>query len=279
MARNLTTIDQIVGDFLLTRETDDYTANSSEVVIRNFALRGMRDIGFDLSNKIRSLKLDVNTANNTVELPDDFVGLNKLGIVGTDGKVYVFTENKNINKSQSYANSAGTAVGKASEAADSDSDGVYDRVDDTGATQGAGTDSLDDVFESFVFRNFVYGTSNGRLYGIGGGNRVGYYRLNQDQGRIELDTSSNYTEVVIEYVADEARSSNPTVPVFAEEALRTYIYYKLIERKSNVPLSEKQRARSEYYNERRLAKGRLSTFTKEDALQVIKKNFRQSPKV
>jgi hypothetical protein len=61
--------------------------------------------------------------------------------------------------------------------------------------------------------------------------------------------------------------------------LRAYIYYKVIERKSNVPMAEKQRARSEYYNELRKARARLSTFTKEEALQVIRRNFRQSPKV
>ena len=41
----------------------------------------------------------------------------------------------------------------------------------------------------------------------------------------------------------------------------------------------KQRARKEYYNELRKAKARLSSFTKEDALQVIRKNFKQSPKL
>jgi hypothetical protein len=85
--------------------------------------------------------------------------------------------------------------------------------------------------------------------------------------------------VVLEYVADEARSRNPSIHVYAEEALRAYIYYKVIERKSTVPMGEKQRARSEYYNELRKANARLSNFNKEEALQVIRRNFRQSPKV
>ena len=66
--------------------------------------------------------------------------------------------------------------------------------------------------------------------------------------------------------------------VYAEEALRSYIYYKLIERKASVPAGEKARARSEYYNERRKANARLSTFTKEEALKTIRKNFMQAPK-
>jgi hypothetical protein len=280
MARNTVLLSQIVGDFILTQEEGDYSSNSSQVAIHNFALRGLREIGFDLGKKVRSLKLEVNSTNNTVELPDDFVDIIKLGVVGTDGMVLVFPQNKNINYSQSYANSSGTAVKTASSAADSDGDGVYDRVDSKGATEGSSSDSsLDDAFNSFVFRNFVHGTTQGRLYGVGGGHKGGSYRLNLDQDRIELDTSSRYDEVVIEYVADEARSSNPQVHAYAEEALRAYIYYKLIERKSQVPMGEKARARSEYYNERRKANARLSNFTKEEALQVIQKNFKQSPKV
>jgi hypothetical protein len=280
MARNKVLLSQIVGDFILTQEEGDYSSNSSQVAIHNFALRGLREIGFDLGKTIKSLKLDVTTSNNTVELPDDFVDLIKLGVVGENGSVVVFTENKNINYSQSYANSSGTAVGTSASAADSDGDGIFDRVDSKSSTAGASQDTdLDDAFNSFVFRNFVHGTSNGRLYGVGGGHRGGSYRLNLDQNRIDIDTSTAYTEVVIEYIADEARSSDPQVHVYAEEALRAYIYYKLIERKSQVPMGEKARARSEYYNERRKAKARLNNFTKEEAMQVIQKNFRQSPKV
>ena len=102
--------------------------------------------------------------------------------------------------------------------------------------------------------------------------------MNYDQNRIELGIKSEITEVVIEYIADEARSVNPTVHVEAEEALRSYIYYKLVERKSNVPMAEKNRARAEYYNERRKANARLQSFSKEEALKTIRKNFKQAPK-
>jgi hypothetical protein len=56
------------------------------------------------------------------------------------------------------------------------------------------------------------------------------------------------------------------------------LYYKIIERKSNVPANEKARARQEYYNERRKANARMKSFGKQDALSMLRKNFRQSPK-
>jgi hypothetical protein len=124
----------------------------------------------------------------------------------------------------------------------------------------------------------MYEGGIGRIYGMGGGHHRGEYRMNLDQNRIELQKRSDISEVVLEYVADEARSSDPSVHVYAEEALRAYMYYKLIEKKATVPASEKARARAEYYNERRLANARLSNFTKENALKTIRKNFTQVPK-
>ncbi len=279
MARNTVPLNQVVSDFIITLADDDYAGHASDTQIRTHALRGIRDMGFDMSNVIKSLKIGVDTSNNTVELPDDFVGLNKIGVVGSDGVVYVLGENRNINQSRAYADATGAKVGGASSAVDTDGDGVADRIDSKSATGGAvsSTDDITQGFDSYLFRNYVYGASNG-LYGIGGGHLHGNFRMNLDQNRIELESNNSISEVVIEYVADEARSKNPSVHVYAEEALMAYVYYKIIERKSSVPANEKARARTEYYNERRKANSRIKTFSKEEALKTIRKNFKQSPK-
>ena len=266
MARNLVTVTEVVNDFILSLESDDYANNVSDTLVHNYALRGIRDMGFDMLQRVRSIKLSKG-ANDTVELPDDFVSLVKIGVVGSDGLLYVLGENSNINISQKYKLSGTTPV-------DSDGDGIYDRVDAKTGTTPPGLD-LDDAL---LFNNYVYQNSVGSIYGLGGGFYQGQYRLNHDQNRIELALNSAWSEVVIEYVADEARSVNPTVHMMAEEALRAYIYYKIIERKRNVPAVEKQRARAEYYNERRKANSRMKSFTKEEALKTIRKNFKQAPK-
>ena len=104
------------------------------------------------------------------------------------------------------------------------------------------------------------------------------FRINFEQSRIELSGTSGFEEVIIEYIADEARSANPSIHIYAENALRSYICYRLVERKSSVPMGEKMRARQEYYNERRIANARLKSFSKDEALKIIRKNFKQSPK-
>ena len=272
--QNFVTLRQVVDDFIITMDSDDFISNVNDAAIRNIALRGIREFGFDVSSRVRSLKRTV-ASNNTVTLPDDYVDLVKLGVVGEDGVVHILSQNKNINYSQKMESPAVTT---------DSSDGplniganlIGDREDDKSATSG--TDSTDNDFDYYVFQNYLYQGGLGRLYGVGGGHLRGEYRVNLDQNRIEIDTESSVSEVVLEYVADEARSTNPVIHVYAEEALRCFMYYKLCERKSTVPANEKMRARAEYYNERRKAKARLGNFSKDEALKTIRKNFKQAPK-
>ena len=278
--QNFVTLRQVVDDFIITMDSDDYTSNASDVAIRNIALRGVREFGFDVSSRVRSLKRTV-ASNNTITLPDDYVDLVKLGVVGDDGVIHVLGQNKNINYSQVIEQTEAGADTESKTDSDLgplniDANRILNRDDSKSSTTGSDTDSGDADY--YVFQNYLYQGGLGRMYGVGGGHMRGQYRVNLDQNRIEIDTESGISEVVIEYVADEARSTNPVIHVYAEEALRCFLYYKLCERKSTVPAHEKARARAEYYNERRKAKARLGNFTKEEALKTIRKNFKQAPK-
>ena len=277
MSMNYITLRQVIDDYILTLDGDDYVSTASDVAIRNFALRGIREFGFDVTSNVKSIKRTVES-NNTVTLPDDYVDLIKIGTVDDDGLVYVLGQNKNLNYSRKYTTAQNTNDSEAGPL-DIDENIIIDRQDSKTPTTGTtGEVDVVDGFDSYIFRNYIYENSLGRLYGFGGGQMEGDYRINLDQNRIELEVNSGVSEVVLEYVADEARSTNPVIHVYAEEALRSYIYYKLCERKSNVPANEKARARAEYYNERRKAKARLSNFTKEEAFRTIRKNYKQAPK-
>jgi hypothetical protein len=76
MSHNTVRLKNIIGDFRISMDSDDYVSNVSDIQLRNIALRGIRDIGFDIGKKVKSLKLSVET-NDTVLLPDDFVDLIK----------------------------------------------------------------------------------------------------------------------------------------------------------------------------------------------------------
>jgi len=278
MSMNFTTLRQIVDDFIVTLDGDDFVNNASDSAIRNVALRGIREFGFDVTSKVKSLKRTVDS-NNTIELPDDYVDIVKMGAVDSDGILRVFGENKNINYSRRMEVAADDTEGTRTDTFDAGplniaANSIDDRVDAKDAT----SDNSSNDYDYYIFENYIFQGGIGRMYGLGGGHLRGEYRINLDQNRIEIDTESGVSEVVLEYVADEARSSNPVVHVYAEEALRCYIYYKLCERKSTVPANEKARARAEYYNERRKAKARMGNFSKDEALKTMRQNFRLSPK-
>ena len=276
---NKVKLSQIIRDWTITMDTDDYVSNVSDVAIRNFALRGIREIGFDLGKKIKSIKVSVES-NDTITLPDDFVDVSKLGIVGEDGIIRAMNMNGNLNYSRKYeVDSAGTATNETHDSEEGplniEANFIKDRQDDKTST---GSSSDADDFNAFIFENYIFQGGTGRLYGVGGGSSPGEFRINLDQNRIEISANTDFTDLVMEYVADEARSTDPEVHVYAEEALRCYIYYKLVERKASVPANEKARARTEWYNERRKANARLSHFTKDEVLKVVRKNFMQAPK-
>ena len=269
---NYVTLSQLLGDYKITVDTDDYGANVSDAALRNFALRGIREFGFDVTSRIKSVKLDIDTSNNTVALPDDYVDLLKIGVVSDDGVLRTLGQNKHINYSRKFESNSNDFDSQEGPL-NIDANLVKDKEDDKTATS-----SSNENYDYYIFENYLYQGGVGRLYGVGGGARAGDYRINLDQNRIEIDTNSNSSNVVIEYVSDEARSTNPVIHVYAEEALRCYIHYKICERKSSVPAGEKQRARAEYYNERRKARIRLSNFSKAQALNTIRKNFKLAPK-
>jgi hypothetical protein len=271
---NFVSLRQLIDDFIVTMDSDDYISNVSDVAIRNIALRGIREFGFDVSSRVRSIKRTIES-NSTIILPEDYVDLVKIGVVDSDGILRVLGQNKNLNYSRKL-----TTDESKSDSSDGplniDANLIRNSEDDKDAT--AGSDSGNGDFDHFIFDNYLFQGGIGRLYGLGGGHLAGEYRVNLDQNRIEIDTDTGSSEVVLEYIADEARSTNPVIHVYAEEALRSYLYYKLCERKSTVPANEKARARQEYYNDRRLAKARLSNFSKEEALKTIRKNYLLAPK-
>jgi len=272
---NYIPLSQVINDFKITTDSDDFNSNASDAALRNFALRGIRELGFDVVSRIKSLKLDIDKTNNTVLIPDDYVDMIKIGIVDSDNILRVFGENKHLNYSRKV--SAGSSTSDSQEGPLPIEANFISNREDAKSSTSQDISTADD-YDYYIFENYMYNGSLGRLYGVGGGIKHGEYRINLDQNRIEIDTDGSYSEVVIEYVADEARSTNPVIHIYAEEALRSYIYYKLCERKANVPANEKSRARSEYYNERRKANRRLSNFTKEEAMRVTRKNFKMSPK-
>ena len=52
MARNYIPLEEIVNDYILSIDTDDNAGNVSDNTVRSYALRGIREMGFDMLKRI-----------------------------------------------------------------------------------------------------------------------------------------------------------------------------------------------------------------------------------
>ena len=87
---------------------------------------------------------------------------------------------------------------------------------------------------------------------------------------------------LLEYITDGTEGVSAQeikVDPYAEEALMAFIHWRAIQRKRGIPLGEKQIAKRDWVNSKRLARARMMNFNKEAAMQVSRKAFKQSPKL
>jgi hypothetical protein len=173
-----------------------------------------------------------------IDLPSGFIDYTFVGVLGNDGYVHPLGSRGDIPK--------------------------------------YGTGNLLAVPDNALFSQF------GGVFGQGGGqNQNGYYQPQIDMDNMQMIFSAKYAGDVIylEYISDGRVSGNNTVvPEYAEEALMAYVYWNSIKRRRGVPQNEKYEAKREYYNQKRLARARTCSFTKQEALQTIRKGFKQAPK-
>lgn len=268
MARNLINLKSIVNDYLLGRENDDFdSANEKQLMM--YGKQAIRDeLSIGLSASIKSIKLTVDTTLNTVALPNDYIEYTKIGVLDSNCQVQVLGLNEKINFAGTIAlDGGGDPI--------LDADGI-ETLDAKSCTPSS---SSSDNYTGLFFNNYYNDYSNGRLFGLGGGsNARGYYRFNPMDNRIELNSEFSYDSIILEYIADETMTSDPQVPVEAEDFVRNYIYFRSVQRKNNVPQSEKSEAERRMRNSMKMANFRYKMFNKQEISQQIYRRYQLSPK-
>ena len=267
MARDLIPLSSIVNDYLLSREVNDFdTANQKQLMM--YGKQAIRDeIGLGLSAYVKSVKLDVNTSLNTVAFPNDYIEYTKIGVLDDNCRVQTLGLNEKINF-------AGTIAVDGGGDPILDANGI-ETLNPKDCTPSRTNEGVNGLF----FNNYYDNFNNGRLFGLGGGNNArGYYRINTMDNRIELNSEFGGTSIILEYIADETMTSDPQVPVEAEDFVRNYIYYRSIQKKNSVPQNEKIMAERRMLQSMRYANFRFKMFTKEEAAQQIFRRYQLSPK-
>jgi len=206
----------------------------------NFANKGLKTLTYDVLGETKITLLTINDALRA-DLPDDFIDYSFVGLVDAKGRLTTLGSKRNI-----------PLVGTANT--------ITPKSTPTGSSV------------------------NMAVFGLGGGQNInGYYSAKIDKSGVVWQMV--FTEIAagkilyLEYISDgRAEGGQTVVHPYAEEALTAYVYWKSIQRRRSATQVEKAAARAEWFNEKRQARSRFGSFTKEEAMQSIRKGFKQSPK-
>ena len=272
MARHLVPIETIVNDYMIEMEDNDYGATRNAAKVRNIALSGLKDLRSNGLKPIRAYVLELDENTMSITLPNDFIDYARIGIVNSAGQFITMAKNPSLGMAyqQPLLDNLGAKL--------LDSDGV----ELTALRQFGGTQNYPETRQDLlIYRDTLSDYRSGGQYGrTGGGSWAGEFRVDLENSRIYFSSSVSATEIVLEYIYDETMLSNPQISEFAEEALKNWIYWKLINNKSNVPPSEKVRARRLYSNARTVARDNLNAPKNkaEYIMQFWAANSQQAPR-
>lgn len=211
-------------------------------------VRGVEEMGLDVHSTPKTVKLMVK-ANKTVDLPSDYIGVSKVGVLNADGEVATLRRNPNMT---AYAIEMADRLTKNTDETDVE------------------TFRLEDL----AYVNYYDGARYVNIFGAGSLlNAAGTYDISEDEGILYLNNEFPFTYVIMEYFSSPADDVDYKIPVQIKEAVFSFIAWRDIEmlptgRRAN--LSEKQIRRKEFYNQKRLARLRVNPVTPWDANEVIR---------
>ncbi len=253
-------LEDIINNYVMSRTTDDYTASIPRFQILFQARRGMRELYYDVVREIRRIELELSPALSVI-LPPDFVNYVRICWVDENGHLHPMAVDSSMNISAAYLQ-------------DDEYEYLYDDEGcillGTGVREGASsTTSVDELYR--INGGFSPNKDMSKVF------KNGKFRMDKENGVIEFGQDVRGKNIVLEYISDglftgcEGRPEKDVrIHKFAEEALMIFIYYALIRQMRNVPANEKQRAKKEFFNMRRIAKRRINTLRQEDILQTFK---------
>jgi hypothetical protein len=263
------TIEDIVNNYLMSRDQDDYTATVARYRILYQARRGLREFYYDVLREIRAISLELSPSL-MVTLPPDYVNYVRISWVDEFGKLHPMAKDERTSMAQNYLqdheynllfDNSGCVL------QDDSSPVLIPEVASVG--DRAGADCYQHKYE-FCNTGFQPNRNMTNHYGNGS------YKIDKNRGVIFFDSSAFGRNIVLEYISDGLYTGCEGQPEkdirvhkFAESALIDFIHYELVKNRRNVPYNEKIRARKEYWNSRRIAKRRISTIRKAELIQTF----------
>ena len=266
------TLEDIVNNFVMSGDQDDYTANSDPYKVMFQGRRAFRELYFDAMQEIKGIRLELSPQLKVV-LPPNFVNFVRISWIDDNGLLHPMAENTSMDISKEYLQDNNYDLLFDSEGCVLE--GTQNEISLNPVTGEASIpDSNTISAESYHFQFCANGHFQPNK-NLSDSYPNGFYRIDKNNGLIHFGSDAFGKEIVLEYISDglytgcEGRE-DLRIHKFAETAVYDWIYWKLIERRRNVPANEKMRARKEWFNSRRITKRRVTTLRASELRQTFK---------
>lgn len=245
----MVTLDSVIED--LQAELGSAVEHDYLSLLR-MMIRGLSDLHFDVNGYVKRVTLTADSAG-IVNLPDDFVKEARIAVVSSGGHLVFLGRNQNIFKP---LDNCGTP---------------------TNPQQGTNTTLGISGIDATSTQHYRAGEIIGAYYGIGGRSTAGEFRLNRDMNRIELSSNLTGSEVILDYIArPEQVNGQFLVHEFLVEPLMRYAMWK--SQRWFVSRGEAKALEIDYVNAKNWARVRFGGMSREEILDITRRNMGQSVK-
>lgn len=261
------TLKNIVNNFMYSQDNDSYASNVGRNRVVYHAKRAVQELYFDVVNEIIAIEQEL-APSLIMTLPHDYISYVRISWVDDCGKLHPLAVDNSYNLAQAYLQ-------------DNDFNLLFDDQGDIlkgshvqdlvgcrpNFPQAFVEDGIASLVYPYYFESGPWNTNLSKIF------TDGSYRIDKERGVIQFSSDVDGRNIVLEYLSDglfQREDSEIRIHKFAEEAIYSYAYWMLIRMRRNVPQNEKQAARRDYFNFRRIAKRRIQPLRYEEVRQVLK---------
>jgi len=245
------TLNSICREWLIERGESNMNRLAR---IYQIAVSGLRELNMDSAGVPSVAILEAN-ANDSINLPVDYINFTRIAIVDFNGNLQSLGQNDNIALPR-WFNSCGALVKQQ-------------------PTQGLISNQSQPFFNGYegYSDNYRNGEAVGRMFGVGGGNNVyGDFRIDRQRGTIVFGhLLTNISQVVLEYLSDlSVVDGKYMVHPFVIESIKRWIAWRDINDNDKKGLGEKQMLERQFYNAEKQCRRRFQSHTVQDWMQALR---------
>lgn len=259
------TLEDIVNNYIMSTSDDDFASEVPRYKVLFQARRAFRELYFDAIQEVKAVAIELSP-QLTITLPPDFVNYARISWLDENNMLHPMAANDKISIAKDYLQ-------------DNNHELLFD---DDGCVLEGEPYGLTEVVEGseeyincnrYAFSGSSFNPNKNMTHVYGNGS----YLIDKSNGVIRFGSEVFGKVVVLEYISDGlytgcegSPEADLKIHKFAEDSVYNWIYWKLIERRRNVPANAKQLARKEWFNSRRICVRRIKTIRADELRQTFK---------